>query len=221
MSQNAYLSTPDPEYAGLFNSVPYRPPSNDVAVVRNIVDNLFVGTIQEHFRPHLPQDALYDVADREVPHLDGASTLVRTVRPSHSSHEQASFPCVVWIHGGGFSAGTISFDDFRLRIACVKYGLSVVMLEYRKGPENAFPISLNDCFDGLRWVAGNADMIGADLTKGFIIGGTSAGANMAAVIAHRVRDDPFFEGRRLTGQILQVPPICNPSAYPDDLNSYR
>jgi len=47
------------------------------------------------------------------------------------------------------------------------------------------------------------------------VAGASAGGNLATVLAHRVRDDPFFEGRRVTGQLLQIPCVVHPDAYPE------
>ena len=39
---------------------------------------------------------------------------------------------------------------------------------------------------------------------------------MSATIAHRAIDDPFFEGRRLTGHLLQFPSLIHPSVYPEE-----
>ncbi|CDO77116.1 hypothetical protein BN946_scf184592.g12 [Trametes cinnabarina] len=65
----------------------------------------------------------------------------------------------------------------------------------------------------------NTSLLKADLSKGFLVGGMSAGANLSAVLAHIVRDDPFFEGRRLTGQLLREPIVCHPDAYPEEWKS--
>lgn len=57
-------------------------------------------------------------------------------------------------------------------------------------------------------------MLSASLDQGFLVGGASAGANYATVIAHRSRDDPFFALHKITGQLLQFPPVIHPDAYP-------
>ncbi len=64
-------------------------------------------------------------------------------------------------------------------------------------------------------VAENAAELKVDLKKGFIVGGDSAGGNMAAAIAIKARDDPFFAGRPLTGQYLREPTLAYPGAYPE------
>ena len=61
----------------------------------------------------------------------------------------------------------------------------------------------------------NASVLKSDVKKGFLVGGESAGANLSAVLAHIVRDDPFFGGRRLTGQLLCEPNVCHYAAYPE------
>lgn len=61
----------------------------------------------------------------------------------------------------------------------------------------------------------NASKIGADPKKGVIVGGASAGGGLAAVCALRARDDPFFEGRPVTGQILDYPALVYPPAIPE------
>jgi hypothetical protein len=61
----------------------------------------------------------------------------------------------------------------------------------------------------------NCDLFDGAPSKGFIIGGTSTGANMAAALAHRAKDDPFFRNTPLTGQVLQVPVLVHPDMHPE------
>lgn len=63
--------------------------------------------------------------------------------------------------------------------------------------------------------ASSPELFRADLNKGFIVGGLSAGAHLATVLAHRARDDAFFRDKRLTGQVIQIPPLLNPYAMPE------
>ena len=65
-------------------------------------------------------------------------------------------------------------------------------------------------------MAENASTLGVSLSKGFIVGGDSAGANLAAAIALKARDDPFFVGRPITGQYLREPPVVHPKAWPEE-----
>ncbi|GKT66778.1 lipase 2 [Colletotrichum tofieldiae] len=69
-------------------------------------------------------------------------------------------------------------------------------------------------------VAENASNLGADPSHGFIIGGGSAGGNIAAVLAHLARDNKLSPP--ITGQYLCVPAIMcllPPEAIPEQYRS--
>lgn len=59
----------------------------------------------------------------------------------------------------------------------------------------------------------NTTALCASLEKGFIVAGSSAGANLTAAVALRARDDPFFANKQLTGQLLQIPATIHPLAF--------
>jgi len=108
---------------------------------------------------------------------------------------------------------------FELRILSVELRLAIVNVDYRLAPEHRFPTGLNDCYAALKWTVENCARICGSLDKGFVVGGSSAGANLAAAVAHRSLKDPFFEQRKLTGHILQIPALVHPAAYPPDYTS--
>ncbi|KAI0655775.1 Alpha/Beta hydrolase protein [Cubamyces menziesii] len=201
----------DPEYAAAldkavaFKSI--RPPST-VTEARVIFDKFFVSAQNTFLEPHLPPDQLIPVDGGEI----SARCLVPVV-----DDDSETFPVLLYIHGGGFSLGGIEMDDYTLRIRCVQHKISIVNVAYRLAPEHPFPTPVNDCYAALKWTASNVSLLRGDLSKGFLIGGESAGANLSAVLAHMARDDPFFEGRRLTGQYLCEPNICHYAAYPESL----
>jgi acetyl esterase len=57
----------------------------------------------------------------------------------------------------------------------------VVSVGYRLAPTHRFPAAVEDCYDALTWLAGNAMELGAD--PGLVgVLGESAGANLAAVV---------------------------------------
>jgi acetyl esterase/lipase len=62
---------------------------------------------------------------------------------------------------------------------------TVVAPAYRLAPEHPFPAAVDDTWAVVQWVAKNNATLGADLTKGFIIGGISSGANLAVVLTRR------------------------------------
>ncbi|KAI0323835.1 hypothetical protein GY45DRAFT_1289798 [Cubamyces sp. BRFM 1775] len=177
----------------------------------------FIEPHKAFLESHLPPEDTYTLTDHIIP-VEGGEITVRCLVPVVKDAEE-TFPVLVRLHGGGWSVGSIEADDYALRIQCVKHNISVVNVEYRLAPEHPFPVPINDCYDALRWTASNTALLKADLKKGFIVGGESAGGNMSAVLAHIARDDPFFEGRRLTGQFLCEPVVCHHEAYPESLKS--
>jgi acetyl esterase/lipase len=71
--------------------------------------------------------------------------------------------------------------------------------------------------------ASNASQLGADPSKGFVVGGTSAGGNIAATISHLARDEKFSPP--VTGAHLMIPAVCHiedlPSKYKKDQHSWE
>src|SRR5436305_973828 len=85
----------------------------------------------------------------------------------------------------------------------------------RLAPEHPFPTGINDSWDALKWAAANASSLKANPEIGFIVGGASAGGNIAAVLALRARDEELSPP--LTGQYLCVPALLHPANVPEKL----
>jgi acetyl esterase len=77
----------------------------------------------------------------------------------------------------------------------------VVSVDYRLAPEHKFPAATDDCLAVTRWLGEHAGEIGGD-AKRIAVGGDSAGGNLAAVTALRLRDEG---GPALVGQLLVYP----------------
>jgi acetyl esterase/lipase len=75
----------------------------------------------------------------------------------------------------------------------------------RLAPEFQFPTGVNDCWDALVWATTNATTIKATPSRGLIVGGASAGGNIAAALALHSRDTNFQPP--ITGQYLCVPAL--------------
>jgi acetyl esterase len=114
-------------------------------------------------------------------------------------------PLHLFLHGGGWVTGSIDHAhvDAACRERCVGADCVVVSVDYRKAPEHRFPTALQDCHTALRWVVEHADELGvrADLLT---VGGQSAGGNLAAALALKVRDEG---GPALAFQLLEVPAL--------------
>ncbi len=97
-------------------------------------------------------------------------------------------PVVVFFHGGGFVLGDLDTHDGTSRQHAVGADAVVVSVDYRLAPEHPYPAAVEDAWAATLWVAAHGPQIGADVTR-MAVAGDSAGANIAAVIAQRARDE--------------------------------
>ena len=114
---------------------------------------------------------------------------------------QGPFPLVIFFHGGGFVVGDLDTADEICRTLCGVAGCSVLSVDYRLAPEHKFPAAPDDCLAATRWAAAHAAEFNADPAR-LVVAGDSAGGNLAAVTALRVRDEG---GPALCGQLLIYP----------------
>jgi len=127
--------------------------------------------------------ALARVEDFHIPARDGHGMPARLYAPS----EATGLPVLLYLHGGGFTIGSIATHDVLCRELARLSGGMVVSLEYRLAPEHRFPVASNDAWDALAWLAAHADTLGADRAR-LAVGGDSAGGTLAAVNAILARD---------------------------------
>jgi acetyl esterase/lipase len=127
-------------------------------------------------------------------------------------------PLVLMIHGGGFCFGSPEGEEQTCRTFVLGLGATCVAISYRLAPQYPFPYAPQDCWDALKWCAANAKSWNVDMSTGFIVGGSSAGANLAAVLAHRARDEGLSPP--LTGQYLAIPLLCPEGKMPDKYTKF-
>jgi acetyl esterase len=108
---------------------------------------------------------------------------------------------MVFFHGSGFVLCSLDTHDGMCRNLAAGIGCVVVSVDYRLAPEHKFPAGPDDCLEATRWAAAHAAELGADPAR-IMLAGDSAGGNMAAVTALRVRDEG---GPALSGQMLLYP----------------
>ena len=114
---------------------------------------------------------------------------------------EGPFPLMVFFHGSGFVVCSLDTHDGMCRNLCAGTGCVVVSVDYRLAPEAKFPAAPDDCLAATRWAAANAAALGADPGR-MLVAGDSAGGNLAAVTAMRIRDEG---GPKLLGQLLIYP----------------
>ena len=94
-------------------------------------------------------------------------------------------PLLVFVHGGGWVAGSIETHDPFCRLLCAGSKVAILSIDYRLAPEHPYPAALQDTLGALRAAARSAFGWGLDGAR-IGLGGDSSGANLAAVAAHRL-----------------------------------
>lgn len=92
------------------------------------------------------------------------------------------------IHGGGWVLGSHTAQDPMLRRIAKEASLAVVSVGYRLAPEHPYPAGLDDCVAASRWLEANAVSLGIRDGEALMIGGESAGANLAVATLLYRRD---------------------------------
>lgn len=126
-----------------------------------------------------------------------ADLLVRIFTPPTAGPHRG----LVYLHGGGWVLYSIDFYDAQLSELCVATNSVIVAVNYQKAPEHKFPIPHDDSHAALAWTFANATKLGID-PNWIGVGGDSAGGNLAAGVALRVRDEGSYE---LAYQLLIYP----------------
>lgn len=132
------------------------------------------------------------IADRAVPGPAGAIP-VKVFTPQEG---RRPFPLLIYIHGGGWVIGSPATHARLCAELAAGAGCVVVSVDYRMAPENPAPASLDDCMAAISYAVANANEFGADGTR-FAIGGDSAGGNLTAAAALRLRDEGGPKARLL------------------------
>ncbi|WP_409463190.1 alpha/beta hydrolase [Amycolatopsis sp. GA6-003] len=132
----------------------------------------------------------------ETPHGD---VPVRLYTPEGSG----PFPVLVYFHGGGWVLGDLDTADGVCSYLATHSHAVVASVGYSLSPEARAPIAAEQCHAVTQWVADNAALVNADPER-IAVGGDSAGANLAAVVALMARE---AAGPRLVHQLLFYPVV--------------
>jgi acetyl esterase len=146
-----------------------------------------------------PGEEVAEVRDLALPG-PGGEIPVRVFRPEGAG----PLPLVAYLHGGGWVMGSLHGFDTLCRALANASGAIVASIDYRLAPEHPFPAAPDDALAAVRWLAANAGELGADADR-MAIAGDSAGGNLAAVTARRLRDEG---GPALRFQAL-IYPVCD------------
>ena len=173
--------------------------------------------MKSRYTPPTPEDK---VIERDIHYAarDGFQLRGHVYEPADKPNSPP--PLVVYIHGGGWTIGSPEDTAVSCRRLVRDLGVICVAPSYRQGPEDPFPAGINDTWDSLKWIAANAEsQLGVSLAKGFVLGGSSAGGAMSAVISHLARDERLTPS--ITGFFLLAPMILPPEVEAELPDKYK
>lgn len=127
---------------------------------------------------------------------------LRYYRP-HGTKPDELLPALVYMHGGGWVIGDLDTHDVLCRQLANGARCAVYSADYRLAPEHPFPAAVDDCIAAVKFVAGRHKLVA--------VGGDSAGANLATVVALDARDR---KGPEIAFQLLIYPATDQRGEYP-------
>jgi acetyl esterase len=113
----------------------------------------------------------------EGPQVDEVSDIAVGGIPVRLYRPQGARGTVAYLHGGGWVVGNLRSVDAACRALALASGATVASVDYRLAPEHPFPAAVDDALAAVRGL--RADVVAGD----------SAGANLAAVVARRLRGE--------------------------------
>ncbi|KQQ94854.1 hypothetical protein ASF72_19740 [Arthrobacter sp. Leaf141] len=114
---------------------------------------------------------------------------LRIYTPVEPNKEADSPHALVWMHGGAFQFGDLDTKeaDWTARQLVQRASATIVSVDYRLAVNGVqYPVPLDDVVAAIRWVQANMLELGITSVSA---GGVSAGANLAAAAALRLRDE--------------------------------
>lgn len=111
--------------------------------------------------------------------------------------DEVSSGVILYLHGGGYVAGNLSYAKGFASVLASKCGIRVLAVEYGLAPEQTAPGALHDCLEAYGYLLSN----GYDPSK-IIICGESAGGGLCYALCHKLRD----KGRTMPAGIIAISP---------------
>ncbi|MBO5998718.1 MAG: alpha/beta hydrolase fold domain-containing protein, partial [Lachnospiraceae bacterium] len=102
-------------------------------------------------------------------------------------HRPEPRPCYVYIHGGGWIAGTVYAIEQQMRFVTELADAVVFNVDYTLAPAGKYPLQLHQIYALVEKIHAEPEKYGIDPEK-IMIGGDSAGGNMSAAISQMDKD---------------------------------
>jgi acetyl esterase len=115
-------------------------------------------------------------------------------------------PCYLYLHGGGWNAGSLSTHEAVLRRICNASDLVIASLEYRLAPEHPAPAAFDDAVETYKWLLVHGPELGVDVSK-IGVAGDSAGANITAAALIELNGKVLDLAHKPKAQFLIYPSV--------------
>lgn len=116
-------------------------------------------------------------------------------------HVDTPAPALLYFHGGGFVLGGLGSGDGFCRALSNRTQCAIISVDYRLAPENPYPAAITDAYAAADWVIRHGLDLQVD-SRTILVGGNSAGGNLATTVARRARD---HGGPPIAAQMLLFP----------------
>lgn len=140
---------------------------------RSIFSDLTIGQISNILKP--------DIIEKDI-QLEN-DTLIRHYQPKKHSDK-----AILFIHGGGWSLGSVNTYDHVCRYLCDQGDINIFSLEYGLAPEKQFPVAVKHALFSYDWLYQNANNLNINPQNIFVMG-DSAGGNLATIICHERQEN--------------------------------
>ncbi|WP_419902945.1 alpha/beta hydrolase [Kiloniella sp.] len=119
-------------------------------------------------------------------------------------------PTLLYFHGGGWILGGLDSHDSITADLAIQAGVQVIAVDYRLAPEHPYPAAVDDCWAVYQTITEVPKIFDVDINR-LVIGGDSAGANLAAVVTLIARDIHLlgFNAPWINGQLLLYPALSS------------
>lgn len=182
--------------------VPVTVPGRDIPPPTTISEAARLALSDSAALPDLPRHDPADlaawrkaIADSDTSWAVMAEGMLASCSASIEAREIAGVPCFIatpagvidpplylYIHGGAFVFGGGAFAKALGALAAEKLGVTTVSVDYRMPPDHPFPAAPEDCLAVYRALIADHD------PARIVIGGSSAGGNLAAATTLMIRD---------------------------------
>lgn len=128
---------------------------------------------------------------------------VRIYQPERQPEKQCDGAAIIYCHGGGHMAGSVSVYDPICRRFAEACGRTLISVEYRLAPENPYPAALNDLISVVRHLGSALDKKNIRHNGRWILMGDSGGGALCASAIRVLQHQPHT----IDAQVLIYPSL--------------